>query len=74
MTALMTALAEALRSAIWAQAWAPEEFARVQSEVIEREIPAHGYACGEGEPVSHWIGVVEGLVKLSVNAANGSKP
>ncbi len=67
----MTTLAEALRSAIWAQVLAPEELARVQSETIEREIPAGGYACREGEPVNHWIGVIEGLVKLSVVSAEG---
>lgn len=67
----MTTLADAVRSAIWAQALNPDELARVLGEITERKITAGGYACREGKPVNHWIGVVEGLVKLSVVSAGG---
>ncbi len=64
-------LTEALESAIWAQTLSAGELAEVQAEVVERVLPAGGYACRDGEPVTHWIGVVEGLVKLSVVSAQG---
>ncbi len=64
-------LTEALESAIWAQTLSAGELAEVQAQVVERVLPAGGYACRDGEPVTHWIGVVEGLVKLSVVSAQG---
>lgn len=67
----MTKLVDALRSTIWAQGLSAEELGRVQSEMVEREIAAGGYACREGEPVTHWIGVIDGLVKLSTVSAEG---
>jgi len=64
-------LAEALRSAIWARTLSQDELVRVQAEILERHIPAGGYACREGEPVTHWIGVLDGLVKLGVVSPEG---
>jgi CRP/FNR family transcriptional regulator, cyclic AMP receptor protein len=67
----MTTITEALRTSIWAKSLDEEELERARSEIQEREIPAGGYACRKGEPVSHWIGVLDGLVKLGVVSAEG---
>ncbi len=64
-------LSEAIRGAIWAQALSRAELEQVEAEIFERAVPAGGYACRDGEPVSHWLGVVEGLVKLSVVSPHG---
>ncbi len=64
-------LTEALESAIWAQTLNAGELAEVEAQVVERVLPAGGYACRDGEPVTHWIGVIEGLVKLSVVSPQG---
>lgn len=45
--------------------------ARVRAEIVERNVPAGGYACRKGEPVEHWIGVTEGLLKLSIDSPEG---
>jgi len=60
----MTTLAEALRKASWARSLDAKELALVQAEIIERRVPAGGYVCRNGEAVIHWVGVVDGLVKL----------
>jgi CRP-like cAMP-binding protein len=67
----VSALGEALRTAIWARALGPEELARVEAEMSERAVPADGYVCRKGEPVNHWIGVIDGLVKLGTISASG---
>jgi CRP-like cAMP-binding protein len=67
----MSALGEALRTAIWAQALGAEELARVEAEMSERAVPAGGYVCRKGEPVNHWIGIIDGLVKLGTVSAEG---
>jgi CRP/FNR family transcriptional regulator, cyclic AMP receptor protein len=60
----MATLADALSLASWARALDPAQLRQVQGEIQERRIPAGSYACRKGEAVLHWIGVVEGLVKL----------
>ena len=67
----MADLGAALRTSIWAQTLTPEELARVAQELVERAVAAGGYVCRRGEPVSHWVGVIEGLVKLGTVSAEG---
>jgi CRP-like cAMP-binding protein len=67
----MTSLGEALRSAIWAQALGAGGLARLEAEMSERAVPAGGYVCRKGEPVNHWIGIIDGLVKLGTVSASG---
>jgi len=64
-------LAQALRNSRWACDLAESEFSRVEAGVFERRIPAGGYVCRKGEPVEHWFGVVEGLLKLTSDLENG---
>ena len=67
----MTSLREALRSATWARTLDEQTLARVESETTERTAPAGGYICRKGEPVNHWVGVIEGLVKLGTVSPEG---
>jgi CRP-like cAMP-binding protein len=67
----MTTLAEAVRASMWSRALDPKELLRVESEIAERAVPAGGYVCRKGEPVNHWIGVLEGLLKLGTVSAEG---
>jgi len=60
-----------LAISIWAGNLSGEELARVRADMGERVIPAGGYACRKGEPVEHWIGVAEGLLKLSTDSPAG---
>jgi CRP-like cAMP-binding protein len=64
-------LDEALHSSLWSQALDATELARVQRELVERTVPQGGYVCRKGEPVTHWVGVIDGLVKLSIESPQG---
>ncbi|MGH8752094.1 MAG: Crp/Fnr family transcriptional regulator [Burkholderiales bacterium] len=61
----MTTLKEMLRASLWVRSLNTEQLSRVEDEVVERTVPAGGFVCRKGEPVDHWIGVIEGLVKMS---------
>ena len=67
----MQTLAEVIQGSIWARDLRPEQLARVRAETIERPIPAGAYTCSSGEPVEHWIGVIDGLLKLSIGSPEG---
>src|SRR6185436_4652253 len=67
----MATLANFLRTAPWAAALSAEQLQRLEREVTERSFPAEAYLCHRGEPATHWIGVIEGLVKLQTSAPNG---
>ncbi|HYR01613.1 MAG TPA: Crp/Fnr family transcriptional regulator [Casimicrobiaceae bacterium] len=60
-----------LRGSLWARSLPPELVDRVLAATVERNVPAGHYVCRKGEPVSHWIGIVEGLVKMASLSRSG---
>jgi CRP/FNR family cyclic AMP-dependent transcriptional regulator len=56
---------------MWASMLAPEHMQRVEKEVIERFVPAGAYVCRKGDTVDHWMGVVEGFLKMSSVSPEG---
>jgi CRP-like cAMP-binding protein len=60
-----------LRGTAWAASLTPEQMARVEADVIERFVPAGGYVCRKGESVDHWIGTIDGLLKMSSVSPGG---
>jgi CRP/FNR family cyclic AMP-dependent transcriptional regulator len=56
---------------MWAGMLAPEHLRRVENEVIERFVPAGAYACRKGDSVDHWMGVIEGFLKMSSISPEG---
>lgn len=60
-----------LRGSPWAANLGVDTLARVEAEVIERAVPGGGVVCRKGAPVDYWVGVVEGLVKISSVSAEG---
>lgn len=67
----MHSCAELLRASIWAESLTEAELRQVGSEMIERLVPAGGFLSRKDEPVEHWIGVIDGLLKLSCMSAEG---
>lgn len=65
------ALESTVRDSLWARSLAPELLDHVLAATIERDIAAGHYVCRKGEPVSHWIGIVEGLVKMTSLSRSG---
>ncbi|RJG00158.1 Crp/Fnr family transcriptional regulator [Noviherbaspirillum saxi] len=60
-----------IRQAAWAQSLTAEQMAQVEHDVVERFVPAGGYVCRKGEPVNHWIGTIDGLLKMSSVSPEG---
>ncbi|MCW7541675.1 Crp/Fnr family transcriptional regulator [Aquabacterium sp. A7-Y] len=60
-----------LRNSGWGRNLTPAEFDRVASDVREIRVPAGGYIGRTGEPAEHWIGIIEGLAKMSVTSPEG---
>lgn len=60
-----------LRGSVWGRTLAPAELDRVVATTAERQFAAGDYVCRKGETVQHWIGIVEGLVKMAGLSAGG---
>jgi CRP/FNR family cyclic AMP-dependent transcriptional regulator len=61
-------IAELLRNSLWTRGLKPRQIARIEAETLVRDLPVGVPVCRKGEPVEHWIGLIDGLVKMtSVN-------
>ena len=69
----MASLRQLLDASLWARDLDPATREQVAAELIERKCPAGAYVCRRGEPVEHWVGVIDGLLKLS-NVSPAGKP
>ncbi|HET7262916.1 MAG TPA: Crp/Fnr family transcriptional regulator [Casimicrobiaceae bacterium] len=69
----MRTLPDLLRDSSWMAALPPALRARVEAETLTRICPAGSLVCRRGEPVDYWIGVIDGLVKMS-NVSSDGKP
>lgn len=68
---LSSALLQMVRVSVWARALDDGQLHAVLASLVDRRVPAGGYLCRRGEPVDHWFGVVEGLVKLANTSRDG---
>lgn len=64
-------LPELLAQTRWAGALTPEQMARVERDTVERFFEAGSYICRKGDPVEYWMGVTEGLLKMSSVSPQG---
>jgi CRP-like cAMP-binding protein len=67
----MSKLAQTLANAVWARGLTPEERQRVERETFSRVCAKGTYVFRQIDPVEHWIGVVEGLAKMTIASAEG---
>jgi len=67
----MRTLADLLRESPWTRSLGPDELARVTAETLVRDLPVGVPVCRKGEPVEHWIGLVDGLVKMTSVSPEG---
>ena len=67
----MPTLEDLLRASPWTQGLDPVLRQRVSGETLTRTCPPGGLVCRKGERVEHWMGVVDGLVKMANVSAQG---
>jgi CRP/FNR family cyclic AMP-dependent transcriptional regulator len=60
-----------LRSIPWLALLMPEERTRAVASLQVGDAQAGDYVCRVGKPVTYWFGVVEGLLKMSADNAQG---
>jgi CRP/FNR family transcriptional regulator, cyclic AMP receptor protein len=68
----MSKLAQMLASAAWAPGLSPEERQRVERETSSRVYPKGSYVFRVGEIVDYWMGVVDGLAKMTIGQSDGA--
>lgn len=59
--------------AAWSRNLEPEALARVQANVTERRYPAGALVCETGQRFDHWMGVVDGLLKMRAISREGKE-
>jgi len=64
-------LDEAIALSRWAQHLTRDELERARKGMVERRIDAGGFVCRNGETPTCWIGVIDGLVKMSSDWVTG---
>lgn len=60
-----------VRSAIWAGELRPEELERALRGTTERSVSKGAYICHRGDRLDYWIGVLDGLIKVSTISFSG---
>ena len=70
-TARANTLEETIRNSVWGRVLMPAELERVVAESLERQVPAESFVSRMGQRVEHWIGVIDGLMKMSVTSPDG---
>lgn len=67
----MQTLQTMLRESLWAHTLDADELERVMRVAYERRVQIGGYAVRQGDPADCWIGVIDGLAKMSVSQPDG---
>lgn len=68
----MSKLAQTLASAAWFRGLTPEERQRVERETFSRIYPKGSYIFHIGEVVDYWMGIVDGLAKMTIVLSDGA--
>ncbi len=66
-----TATAQELDNIPWLKLLQPAEHERAVSELMVGNAMPGDYVCRIGRPVTYWFGVIEGLLKMSSDSAQG---
>lgn len=64
-------LDDAIALSRWARGLTPADLAQARLGVVERCVPAGGFICRQGEQPTCWIGIIDGLAKMSSDWVTG---
>jgi len=64
-------LSRLLAVSVWTRTLTPEQRRRVEAETLVRWVPKGGYICRRGEQVEFWIGIIDGLGKMTNTSRTG---
>jgi len=64
-------LEDELRATRWGALLAPEQLQRCAAECAVLTVAEGGYVCRRGAPVDAWVGVLDGMLKMTVTTPDG---
>ena len=67
----MSSLLTLLQASSWGKTLSTAELSAAAAAIVEKRVGAGAYVCRKGEPVDAWIGVIDGLVKMSSLSPQG---
>jgi CRP/FNR family transcriptional regulator, cyclic AMP receptor protein len=67
----MKSLAELLDASLWTRSLTAAQRARVEAETVVRDAAAGTVVCRKGDPVENWVGIIDGLVKMTSVSPEG---
>ena len=67
----MSSLLPVLQASTWGKTLGADELAKVAADITERKVDAGAYVCRKGEVVDAWLGISDGLVKMSSLSPEG---
>jgi CRP/FNR family cyclic AMP-dependent transcriptional regulator len=67
----MKTLREMLNGSRWSGALSPSQLDYVARNAFERRVAAGGFVVSTGTPADQWVGVIEGLAKMSITTPDG---
>jgi CRP-like cAMP-binding protein len=67
----METLTQLLDASLWTKSLSAEQRARIEAETAVKDVPAGAYVCRKGDPVENWIGIIDGLVKMTSVSPEG---
>ena len=68
----MSKLAQAIANAMWSKGLTPEERSRVERDTTSRIYPKGSFIFRVGDVVDYWMGIVDGLAKMTVLQSDGA--
>ena len=67
----MKTLTDLLDASLWTKSLSADQRARIEAETLVRDVPSGAFVCRKGDPVENWVGIIDGLVKMTSVSPEG---
>jgi len=64
-------LTDLLDASLWTKSLSADQRARVEAETLVKDVPSGAFVCRKGDPVENWVGIIDGLVKMTSVSPEG---
>lgn len=68
----MSCVKALLAASPWTHALSPEQLRRVEADSYTRNVPKGCFVCRKGGAPTHWMGIADGLVKMTCTSLSGN--
>ena len=67
----MKTLTDLLDASLWTKSLSADQRARIEAETLVKDVPSGAFVCRKGDPVENWVGIIDGLVKMTSVSPEG---